>query len=166
MDTGSRIVARLPTVIAGPPRLTTNSEVATMTYLRSKLSLPIPKVLDWSDDPANPIGTEYIVQEHVEGVQLHQMWLHMNSEQHMLCTKALSMAIKQMASLDFPAYGSLYFADAPLEAHLRIPFEQGFCIGPHCSPVFWNRDIGELELYGNQVLIAVLGVTSQAIAQV
>ncbi|GLA91202.1 hypothetical protein AtubIFM61612_005534 [Aspergillus tubingensis] len=119
-----------------------------MTYLRSKLSLPIPKVLDWSDDPANPIGTEYIVQEYVKGAQLHQIWPHMNSEQHMLCTKALSMAIKQMASLDFPAYGSLYSADAPLEAHLKIPFKQGFCIGPHCSPVFWNRDIGELELYG------------------
>lgn len=32
MDTGSCIVARIPTSIAGPPRLTTNSEVATMTY--------------------------------------------------------------------------------------------------------------------------------------
>lgn len=32
MDTGSRVVARIPTRIAGPPRLTTNSEVATITY--------------------------------------------------------------------------------------------------------------------------------------
>ncbi|GKZ78096.1 hypothetical protein AnigIFM56816_001480 [Aspergillus niger] len=148
MDTSFRVVARLPTSIAGPPRLTTNSEVATMAYLRSKFSLPIPKVLDWSDDPANAIGTEYIIQEHVEGVNLHQTWPNMNSEQHMLCTKALSMVIKQMASLDFPAYGSLYFSNVPLEAHLQIPFEQGFCIGPHCSPIFWNRNPGELELYG------------------
>ncbi|CAK44190.1 uncharacterized protein An02g04650 [Aspergillus niger] len=148
MDTSFRVVARLPTSIAGPPRLTNNSEVATMAYLRSKFSLPIPKVLDWSDDPANAIGTEYIIQEHVEGVKLHQTWPNMNSAQHMLCTKALSMVIKQMASLDFPAYGSLYFSDAPLEAHLQIPFEQGFCIGPHCSPIFWNRNAGEVELYG------------------
>ncbi|GIJ86706.1 hypothetical protein Asppvi_005599 [Aspergillus pseudoviridinutans] len=73
MDTGSCVVARLPTGIAGPPRLTTNSEVATMTYLQSKISLPIPKILDWNDNPSNPIGTEYIFQEHVAGVQLHQM---------------------------------------------------------------------------------------------
>lgn len=53
-----------------------------------------------------------------------------------------------MASLDSPAYGSLYFSDGPLESHMKIPFEQGFCIGPHCSPVFWNRNPGELELYG------------------
>jgi hypothetical protein len=37
MDTGSCAVARLPTGIAGPPRLTTNSEVATMTYCRADL---------------------------------------------------------------------------------------------------------------------------------
>ncbi|PKX89346.1 uncharacterized protein P174DRAFT_464477 [Aspergillus novofumigatus IBT 16806] len=127
------VVARLPTGNAGPPRLTTSSEVATMTYL---------------DDPSKPIGTEYITQEHVAGVQLHQTWPKMNPQQHMLCTKMLSLAMRDMASLDFPAYGSLYFSDAPLESHMKIPFEEGFCIGPNCSPVFWNRNPGEHELYG------------------
>ena len=32
MDTGKRVVVRIPTSVAGPPRLTTNSEVATITY--------------------------------------------------------------------------------------------------------------------------------------
>lgn len=32
LDSGHRVVARLPTRIAGPPRLTTNSEVATIEY--------------------------------------------------------------------------------------------------------------------------------------
>jgi hypothetical protein len=31
-DTGNRAVAKLPTRIAGPPRLATNSQVATMEY--------------------------------------------------------------------------------------------------------------------------------------
>jgi hypothetical protein len=42
MDNDSKIVARLPTRVAGPPRLTTNSEAATMSIfgivLDSKLS--------------------------------------------------------------------------------------------------------------------------------
>ena len=38
MDDGTKIVARLPTSIAGPRRLTTNSEVATMTYRELYLS--------------------------------------------------------------------------------------------------------------------------------
>ena len=71
----------------------------------------------------------------------------MNPEQHMLCTKALSLTMKKMASLDFPAYGSLYFSDAPLDSDSKIPFEQGFFVGPHCSPVFWNRNPGGNELY-------------------
>ncbi|KAE8404616.1 hypothetical protein BDV37DRAFT_271277 [Aspergillus pseudonomiae] len=148
MDTGSCVVAKLPTSIAGPPRLMNNSEVATITYLQSKISLPMPRILDWNDDPSNPIGTVYIIQEHAVGVQLHQVWPEINSEQHMLCTKMLSLAIRDMASLDFPAYGSLYFSNGPLEPNVKVPFEPGFCIGPHCSPVFWNRSPGELELYG------------------
>jgi hypothetical protein len=111
------------------------------------ISLAIPRILDWSDDPPNPTGTGYIIQEHVEGVQLHQEWPKMNMEQHMLCTKALSLTMKKMAALEFLAYGSLYFADAPIDSDLKIPFEQGFCVGPHCSPVFWNRSLGEQELY-------------------
>lgn len=82
------------------------------------------------------------------GVQLHQMWPKMNSQQHMLCTKALSLTIKQMAPMDFPAYGSLYFSDAPMDSNTKVPFEKGFCIGPSCSPLFWNRNPGELELSG------------------
>ena len=122
--------------------------------MQSKLSLPIPKVLDWNDDPLNPIGTEYTIQEHVVGVQLHQIWPEMNSEQHMLSTKALSLMMKKMASLDFPAYGSLYFSNAPLDSHLKITLEEGYCIGPHCSPVFWNCNPGNLNSTAVQVPIA------------
>jgi hypothetical protein len=32
MDNGTKVIARFPTCVAGPRRLTTNSEVATMTY--------------------------------------------------------------------------------------------------------------------------------------
>jgi hypothetical protein len=35
----------------------------------------------------------------------------------------LSFAMRDIASLDFPAYGSLYFSDAPLESHMKILFE-------------------------------------------
>ena len=72
----------------------------------------------------------------------------MDSLQHMLCTKALSLKIRDMASLNFPAYGNIYFKDAPFEENLKIPLEDGFCIGPYCSPLFWNCGAGELELYG------------------
>lgn len=34
LDDGTKVVARLPTCVAGPRRLTTNSEVATITYCK------------------------------------------------------------------------------------------------------------------------------------
>ncbi|QVM11227.1 hypothetical protein D8B26_005880 [Coccidioides posadasii str. Silveira] len=149
-DNGERLVARIPTRVAGAPRLTTNSEVATIAYLQSKTSLPLPKVLAWNDDPSNPVGAEYIIQAHVDGVLLHEQWPQMDGLQHMQCTKHLSLKIPKMTSLNFPAYGNIYFSDAPIEAALKVPLQDDdrFCIGPYCSPLFWHRGAGEPELYG------------------
>ena len=36
--------------------------------------------------------------------------------------------------IEFPAYGSLYFADAPLDSASTLPLARDFCIGPHCLP--------------------------------
>ncbi len=36
--------------------------------------------------------------------------------------------------IELPAYGSLYFADAPLDSASTLPLAQGFCMGPHCLP--------------------------------
>lgn len=100
-----------------------------------KISLPVPQILAWSDDPSNPVGSEYIIQEHVDGVGSHEHWSQMDTPQHMLCTKALKL--HEMATLEFPAYGNIYFSDAPIEdASLKIPLEDGFCIGRYCNPLF------------------------------
>jgi hypothetical protein len=87
LDNGACVIARVPYHIAGPRRLITNSEVATLAYsmtedlyttnpqltlvVQSFTKIPIPKVLDWSDDDSS-IGTEYIIMEHVAGVQLYE----------------------------------------------------------------------------------------------
>ncbi|KAJ5420253.1 hypothetical protein N7465_002772 [Penicillium sp. CMV-2018d] len=54
--------------------------------------------------------------------------------------------------LGLPGIWKLYFSDAPIESSKKISFgqdlDQRFCIGPHCSPAFWNQYPGEPELYG------------------
>ncbi|KAF2132816.1 hypothetical protein P153DRAFT_284030 [Dothidotthia symphoricarpi CBS 119687] len=146
LDNGARVVARVPYHIAGPRRLTTNSEVATMAYVRSFTNIPIPKVLDWNDD-ATSIGTEYIIMEHALGVQLHDKWSSMSPHQHMLCVKNIAFVMTEMAKLSFPVYGSLYFADAPIDPKLKSDFVEGFCIGPHCGTQYWNCNAGEARFY-------------------
>ncbi|KAH7410431.1 hypothetical protein DE146DRAFT_776022 [Phaeosphaeria sp. MPI-PUGE-AT-0046c] len=142
LDNGARVIARVPFRIAGPRRLNTNSEVVTMAYVRSFTKIPIPKVLDWSDDDTS-IGTEYIMMEHARGIQLHDKWASMSAHQHMLCVKKVALMMTEMARLPFPVYGSLYFADAPINPELKSDFVEGFCIGPHCGTQYWNSGAGE-----------------------
>ncbi|KAH8724794.1 kinase-like domain-containing protein [Phaeosphaeriaceae sp. PMI808] len=146
LDNGARVVARVPYHIAGPPRLTTNSEVATIAYVRSFTKIPVPKVLDWSDD-ATSIGTEYIIMEHAPGVPLHEKWPSMSPHQHMLCVKNVALMMTEMARLPFLAYGSIYFADAPINPNLKMELVKCFCIGPHCGTQYWDCNAGETRFY-------------------
>lgn len=84
--------------------------------------------------------------EHAPGVQLHSVWPRMDTEQHMLTVKALAKLIQSMATLSFPAYASMYFADAPIEQTLKVPFGD-FCIRPHCGWEYWNCTLGETRYY-------------------
>lgn len=109
--------------------------------------MPIPRVIDWNDDPANPTGTEYIIMEHASGVQLHGKWNTMDTLQKMLCVKSAATLVKDMARLQFPVYGSLYFADAPIHPSLKVDLSDGFCIGPHCGAHYWSLEPGESRYY-------------------
>ncbi|KAI4098433.1 MAG: hypothetical protein LQ339_006404 [Xanthoria mediterranea] len=149
MNNKSRVVARLPTRIAGPPKLITNSEVATIKYLKSSTRIPIPKILDWSDSSTNAIGSEYIIMEHAKGVQLHQIWPAMSLEQQIACTGAVIGNVKQMAALDFHAYGSLYLEDVDIDPSMKHSITSGYVIGPHCGNTYWDCEAHEPRYYGS-----------------
>jgi hypothetical protein len=117
--------------------------------VQANTSIPIPKILDWSDDASNAIGSEYIIMEHAAGVQLHQRWPDMSGDQQIRCIDAIYRKVKEMVDVKFPAYGSLYFVDAPLKSASKQPLDQKFCIGPHCGAMYWNCDVGESRYYHN-----------------
>lgn len=85
--------------------------------------------------------------EHASGAQLHEKWNMMNTLQQMLCVKSAATVVKEMAKLQFPAYGSLYFADAPINPSLKLDLSNGFCIGPHCATQYWCLEPGESRYY-------------------
>jgi hypothetical protein len=113
--------------------------------VRSHTSIPVPRVLDWDADAdarKNPVRAEYIIMEHVSGVQLHEAWPTMDSQQHMLVTKNLAYAVAEMANLAFPVYGSLYFATHANTQQKRVDVDvdvaDGFVIGPNCGREYWE----------------------------
>lgn len=75
--------------------------------------------------------------EEAPGVQLHKKWPQMNSLQHMHCVESMVALIKEMSNIRYPAYGSIYFADAPIDSKLKIKLVDGFCVGPSSGSPLW-----------------------------
>ncbi|RAH78757.1 hypothetical protein BO86DRAFT_319887, partial [Aspergillus japonicus CBS 114.51] len=151
MNNSRQIVARLPFALTGLVRLTTSSEVATIRYLQLKTNVPIPTIIDWSDDvksPDNPIGSEYIIMEHASGVPLHQIWDRMAGDQRVRCISAIFQKMKGATDLRFPSYGSIYFKDGPVQPSARQPLNEDFCIGPHCGSRYWPLNARQRLNYG------------------
>lgn len=71
----------------------------------------------------------------------------MSVEQKTACIYVIMSIVQQIAAIEFPAYGSLYFADAPLDSFSTLPMTQGYCIGPHCGTKYWNCNVGEARYY-------------------
>lgn len=86
-------------------------------------SIPIPKILDWSNDASNAIGSEYIIMEHAVGIQLHQKWPTMAGDQQIRCIDAIYRKVKEMVDIKFPAYGSLYFDDISARLCFHAAFQ-------------------------------------------
>ncbi|KAJ5093269.1 hypothetical protein N7456_009130 [Penicillium angulare] len=133
-DNDKRLVAKLPFKVAGPPQLTTASEVATVKYLQKKTDIPIPKILDWSSDAENHIGSEYIVMEHATGTSVWEKWSSMTIMQRVRFIDSVYKHLKTIPKLKFHAYGSIYFDSEHMDPSFSIKaLEDGFCIGPHCG---------------------------------
>jgi hypothetical protein len=120
-----------------------------LSLVQSNTSVPIPTILEWSDDCSNSIGSEYIIMEPAVGTQLHQKWPEMSVEQSIDCIRAISTNIQQLAGITFSAYGSLYFSDAPIDSAYKLPLAQGFSIGPRCGTWYWHCNVSEPRYYNS-----------------
>ncbi|KDB22282.1 hypothetical protein H109_05808 [Trichophyton interdigitale MR816] len=138
LENGTEVVAKIPCPNAGLPMLSTASEAAVLEFVRTHTTVPVPKVLAWSSNAKNPVGAEYIILEKAKGVQLTEVWGRLPESGRLDIIKGLVMIEKQLLSLQFPAYGNLYFRHSipnlphvPLDKELD-PSSQ-YCIGPAAS---------------------------------
>lgn len=63
LSTSETLIARVARRFM--PRLKTESEVATMAYLRAYTNVPVPIVYAWDSNPYNRLGGEYILMSRV-----------------------------------------------------------------------------------------------------
>ena len=56
------------------PRYKTESEVATMEYLREHTNIPVPRIHHYDASPYNRLGGEYILMSKVALTQRPSFW--------------------------------------------------------------------------------------------
>lgn len=111
-----------------------------MAFLRDILRVPIPKVLAYSTDSNNPVGTEYIIMERIEGVSLASRWLSLATGEVKDIMTQIAAIEQKLFAHSFPGYGSLYHR-RDLQGDLQIPLPlEDYCIGPISARQFWHGD--------------------------
>ncbi|KIJ63793.1 hypothetical protein HYDPIDRAFT_112752 [Hydnomerulius pinastri MD-312] len=94
------------------PRLKTQSEVATMQYLREKTSIPVPDVYFYDSNPYNRLGGEYILMSKASGIPLSRVFHTMSNDEIKTLFKNVASIIIPLFAQRFSHIGSLYFGSS------------------------------------------------------
>ncbi|KAJ9400232.1 hypothetical protein DTO282F9_3002 [Paecilomyces variotii] len=145
---GRCVIARLPYPSTVPEHYTVASEVATLDYLRLH-GICTPEVYAWCSTKTNPVGSEYIIMEKLGGTPLGDTWYSMTpKEQHKIMKQIVEWEARLM-SLEFPAYGSLYYRrDLPSERNVPLSSQEDveFCVGPITHYSWWHDERSTLNI--------------------
>lgn len=107
--------------------------------VEQRTEVPVPRILSLSSKTDNAIGAEYMIMDAMPGVLLKDIWNAMTASQHIRCIQSLGYLSRELCSLNFPHYGSLYLStDRPQGA---ISLDDKFCIGPLCARQHWGYGI-------------------------
>ncbi|RII14889.1 hypothetical protein CUC08_Gglean003811 [Alternaria sp. MG1] len=159
MDDGQKIIAKVPHPNAGPPKLTTASEVATMEFARTILNIPVPQVLAWRATDQNPVQAEYIIMEEASGSQLHEVWQDLPLRKKVDIIREFVDIERKLLSISFHKLGSLYFKDSgiagcepavvtngPQDVDSHV--ESTYGIGPITRREFWAKQRSDMQYHG------------------
>ncbi|KAL8966267.1 MAG: hypothetical protein Q9183_003448 [Haloplaca sp. 2 TL-2023] len=136
MSNGKEVIAKLPCPNAGRAITDIVMLVSTQTQV------PAPKLLSWNADAAGPVGAEYIIMEKAPGVQLFAVWNKVSASGRLKLIKSLTQLENQLATIHFPAYGSLYHRQSISKSSERVILDPSidptgqFCVGPACVPAW------------------------------
>ena len=94
------------------PYYKTESEVATIAYLRANTSIPVPQVFAWDSNGSNELHFEWILMARIDGVPLFDVWRKVPWEKKLELTGMIAGMVKQLRDRKFDCIGGLYFKSA------------------------------------------------------
>lgn len=92
------------------PFFKTESEVATLAYVRMHTAIPVPNVIAYDSSSNNPLGFEWMLSERIEGITLSEAWEKMDFRSRSIFTRKMADMLLQLSGLRFREIGSLYFS--------------------------------------------------------
>jgi len=90
------------------PHLKTESEVATMRYLRENTNIPVPTIIHHDSNPYNRLGGEFIIMTKAVGVPLAKVFHSLAHNELMALMENIAMLVIPLYGHRFPKIGSLY----------------------------------------------------------
>lgn len=101
------------------PFFKTESECATLAYVRMHTSVPVPNVIAYSSTSDNELGFEWMLLEKIDGIPLSEAWETMNFESKSKLSEEISQYSQQLSSLRFDQIGNLYFSTIQDQVNAR-----------------------------------------------
>jgi hypothetical protein len=82
-----------------------------MEFARSRLRLPVPRVLSWSSQRGSTaVGAYFIIMEKAPGVEVSKVWPQISEEQRLVLLAKVARVEKASLEHPLPSYGSIFFA--------------------------------------------------------
>ncbi|KXG46408.1 Aminoglycoside phosphotransferase [Penicillium griseofulvum] len=138
------VLARLPYKTV-PKYHAVASEAATLALLRTH-DVPVPKVLAYSPDRTNAVGSEYILLEKIEGIPLSDQWFSMDNKTRVKVMRQIVDVESRFMSIHLPASGSLYHSHDLHDSQYSIPVSADIVVGPTARHEWWYRERASLEV--------------------
>ncbi|ELU44386.1 APH domain-containing protein [Rhizoctonia solani AG-1 IA] len=88
------------------PKLKTESEIATINYVRAHTNIPVPFIYAYDSDPYNKLGGEYIIMSKAPGVPLIRHFHSMPANKMNDLLHNLAEMLVPLSQHTFPAIGS------------------------------------------------------------
>lgn len=89
----------------------TESEIATLVYVRRHTTIPVPNPVAWNSSSNNALGYEWSLLEKIEGVELSSVWGKMPWEAKVKLAHDLAGICAQLWKQRLDKIGSLVFGD-------------------------------------------------------
>lgn len=122
------------------PVVKTQSEVATMAFVREKTSIPVPRVVHFDSDLKNELGSEWILMERLDGQPLREKWHDFSWLPKGLLVMQIADFVAQLSRVQFRGIGSLFFTDSSLDGDAHSTSSPTYQVSKAVLPHFFIDD--------------------------